>query len=243
MVKFGYSYLWVKMAIIQRKYTKKVIVSDALATAEARAERLRRARNMANLGRQEICDSEQLNINTYKGWEIARYGGLPIDGAEKVVKRIAQEGVICSADWLLYGKGQAPYVLPKEFLLSSHKKHKENKAKDIIIKEIMVFQSYYPDAIYMEIEDDGLLPDYQPSDFVAGIRQYGDKIMTILNKNCIIRTKAGEIIARYIRATEHKNKFMLICTNPNTKIKTPVIYDAEIEFAALITRHYKAIEN
>jgi len=100
----------------KRKYKKKVIVTDELSTPDARAERLRRIRNMANLTREQMCNLAKLNVNTYKGWEIARYGGLPIDGAEKVLNGIGCEGVICSLNWLLYGKGQGPYAIPKESL-------------------------------------------------------------------------------------------------------------------------------
>lgn len=54
--------------MVDKKYIKKVIVSDELASAEARAERLRKIRNLANLNRKEICDSDEINFNTYKGW-------------------------------------------------------------------------------------------------------------------------------------------------------------------------------
>ena len=46
-----------------------------------------------------------LKLNTYKDWESERFGGLSIDGAERVIQRGAAENVICSLDWLLYGKG------------------------------------------------------------------------------------------------------------------------------------------
>src|ERR1700733_6271968 len=91
-----------------RKYTKKVIVTDAKSSEEARAERVKRVRNLANLSRKEMCNDGTLNINTYKGWELGRYGGLPLDGADKIVARVAKEGVICTAKWLLYGTGEPP---------------------------------------------------------------------------------------------------------------------------------------
>lgn len=98
-------------------YLKKVQVTDELSTAEARAERLRRLRNLANLSRKDMCNTD-LNFNTLKAWELARFGGLPKDGADKVIRRIAKEGVICTADWLLYGKGITPQLTTERELIT-----------------------------------------------------------------------------------------------------------------------------
>lgn len=225
----------------QKKYIKKVIVADELSTPEARAERLRRIRNMANLNREEMCTSNGLNINTYKGWEIARYGGLPVDGAERAIRRVAKEGVICSTVWLLHGEGQGPYSIPNE---STDGKNKSSKTEDkeIIIKEIMLFQSYYSHAIYIEVQDDGMSPIYEKGDFIAGIKNYGEALHQLVGENCIIQGVDGKTIARCLRRSENKNKYTLMCINPQTQVDNPVIYDAEIESAALITRHYKPIQ-
>lgn len=223
----------------QKKYTKKVVVTDDLSTPEARGDRLRCIRNMANLKREEMCASDDLNINTYKGWEIARYGGLPVDGAERVIRRVAREGVVCSLEWLLHGKNQGPYSIPKDTLLIKNKKSNENYQD--IIKEIMAFQSCHKNTTYIEIQDDGMLPIYEKGDFIAGIKKYGDEINFLLRENCIVQTTDGNQVARCLRASKLKNKYTLMCINSKTEIDTPVIYDVEIEYAALITRHYKPI--
>ena len=73
-----------------KAYTKKLLIENEFSTPEARADRLKRVRNLANLSRKEICESGDININTYKGWELARFGGLPVDGAEKIINRVAR---------------------------------------------------------------------------------------------------------------------------------------------------------
>jgi len=103
-------------------YQKKVLVIDEHSTAEARAERLRRLRNLANLSRKEMCNTDFLNINTLKAWELARFGGLPKDGANKVIMRVAQEGVTCSIDWLLYGKGESPRLENYSIMVKTYKR-------------------------------------------------------------------------------------------------------------------------
>ena len=48
----------------KRKYTKKVIVRDEKSTPEARAKRVKKVRNLANLTRKQMCEGNSININT-----------------------------------------------------------------------------------------------------------------------------------------------------------------------------------
>lgn len=220
----------------KKKYIKKIIVADTESTPDARASRLRRLRNMANLNRQQMCDDEHLNINTYKGWEIARYGGLPQDGAERVVKRVSREGVICTVDWLLFGKGQGPYVTPGYFSYSKEEKNDEDV--ELIMREIMLFQQQFSNTTFSEIQDDGMEPRYKLGDIVAGIRRFENDINSLINSNCIIQTETGEVIIRRLKKGTEKNKYMLSCINSHTKIEKPIIYDVKLIYAAPIIRHY-----
>ncbi|MBA2656852.1 MAG: hypothetical protein H0U70_07670 [Tatlockia sp.] len=219
--------------MVDKKYIKKVIVSDELASAEARAERLRKIRNLANINRKEICDSDEINFNTYKGWELARFGGLPVDGAERVIKRVAKENVICSLDWLLYGKGQEPYILPKGTNLN------DLNDQTLILKEILLFQSFYPDAIYTQIQDDALAPHFMPGDYVAGVKVNNNDITKALNQPCIIELPNGEVLVRYLKQGQDKNCFQLIATNLNSTLITTFSIESELKTAAPIIRYYK----
>lgn len=78
------------------------------STACQRGQRLKRLRNLANLSRKAMCENADLNINTLKGWEIGRHGGLTHQGAKKILKRVANEGVQCSEQWLLHDTGPGP---------------------------------------------------------------------------------------------------------------------------------------
>lgn len=231
--------------ITQKRYIKKVIVNDPQSSTEARAERLRRVRNMANLSREEMCQGEGLNINTYKGWEIARYGGLPSDGAEKTVLRVAKEGVVCTIDWLLHGVGIGPYVVP-DYQKATHPQQPLeydstllDYKKQPIYGEIKLFKKQFSNAVIYEIEDDGLAPFYQPGEFVAGIPRYKEQIKEILNQNCIVQTETGIFLARYLRAGEKPNTYTLACSNIQTSVKKMVLYDVPLLSAALIIRHYR----
>lgn len=223
--------------MIDKKYIKKVIVTNEIASADARGERLRKIRNLANLSRKELCNTPELKLNTYKGWELGRFGGLPVDGAERVIKRVTKEGVICSVEWLLYGKGQEPYIIPQstgDF---------DQLGTEIILKEIMVFQSFYPDAVYIEIKDDALSPLYVIGDYVAGIRVFGENINAIVNQACIVQLTNGEILCRYLREGYTKDKYQLLATNINSNLKGPQTIESELNFAAPIVRHYNPVSS
>lgn len=229
-----------------KKYIKKVIVNDTKSSTESRAERLRRVRNMANLSREEMCDNEGLNINTFKGWEIARYGGLPVDGAEKIIVRVAKEGVICTADWLLHGTGIGPYVVPEYQRLPhnaqqdlTHGLNSEDE-KQRIYKEIALFKELFSCGISHEIEDDGLAPLYKSGDFVAGISMYQENINNLFGKICIVQTETGLVLTRYLQKGETPGSYTLLCSNMKTSVQKPTLYDVKLISAATVIRHYQA---
>jgi transcriptional regulator with XRE-family HTH domain len=226
----------------QKKYIKKVIPNSPQSSSDCRSARLRKLRNMANLSRDAMCNSEGLNINTYKGWEIARYGGLPIDGAEKAIARVAKERVICTLEWLLHGTGIGPYVIPEyqepNTPIDSSDDNLSNQEKQNILNEIQVFKKNHASAVAYQVEDDGLL-SYKPGDLIAGIPYYQEKMIKAIDQDCIIQTVTGLILARRLRAGETAGKYNLVCTNPGTSAKKPVAYDVTLISAAPIIRHYR----
>lgn len=209
--------------------------TQGLATAEARAARLRRLRNMANLNRNDMCNSDSLNINTYKGWEIARYGGLPVNAAAKVIKRLSKAGVICAKEWLLMGVGPEPYVLPQPRFTSNPPLIPDES----IISEIAAFSSLFSDTIYTKITDDSMLPFYSPNDYVAGIKVQLKDIEPLLNTNCIVLTDSGELLVRYLKSGSQKGLYTLYPSNVETTCVKAVMADIQIECVARIVRHYK----
>lgn len=83
---------------------------EIIILAKERSERLRRLRNLANLSRKELCDGASININTYIGYEVGKYGGITLKGAVKVIDYLIQKGVSSSVEWLMHGTGSPPVV-------------------------------------------------------------------------------------------------------------------------------------
>ena len=223
--------------ITNKTYTKKLAIENEHSTPEARAERLRRIRNLANLSRKDICGSDEININTYKGWELGRFGGLPVDGAEKVVKIIAQSGVICTTEWLLYGKKPTPTLISETTAYESDADTKKS-GDSLIQKEFFVYQDAIKNAVLIEVTDDGLSPDYQVGDFLAGEKKFNDDIELTVGQVCIVETTDWKQLVRYIKQ-EEKGLYTLICTNYRTSMCDVIIKNKTLLYSAVISRHYK----
>lgn len=210
------------------------------AIAKERAKRLKRLRNMANLTRLEMCDDGCINPNTYKGWEIARFGGLSSKGAKLVLERIAREGVICSLDWLLEGRGTGAFIKPEEtveqYIQPARTADEQMQA---IIDELACFKQHFPRAIYTQINDDGTSPVFMPGDFVAGIEQFGPMINHLIDETCLVRTEQNQLLVRTLRPGHKQGLYRLICTNPQTTLEHPVFNDIPLLSAAKIIRHYR----
>lgn len=208
---------------------------ENLTSQQARGERLRRLRNMANLSREELCNIDTLNITTYKGWEIGRFGGLTSSGAKEVIKRVAKEGVICSLDWLLKGQGCGPFVIANTASIS------DNNEDEIsaILQEITVFQNNFKKGIFLEILNDGMLPQYSKGDYVAGIKKYDTEIRSLIGEVCIVQTVNNEILVRQLLKGTLNNTYTLVCINPKATVASPVLFALKINTAASIIRHYK----
>lgn len=217
---------------------KRTAVKENFTLQQARGERLRRLRNMANLSREELCDVDSLNAATYKGWEIGRFGGLSFSGAREVIDRVAKEGVICSLDWLLNGEGCGPFVVADTSSILAG----NSRAISTIQQEIIVFQNNYKEGIFLEILDDGMFPQYCIGDRVAGVRRYHDEINSLVGSICIAQTADNGILVRQLLKGTVKNTYTLVCSNPKASVVQPVLCDIKISAAASIIRHYKELQ-
>jgi hypothetical protein len=224
---------------LTQKYKKKTEFIDDRSTPEARGARVKRVRNLANLSRKEMGDDPDLNMFTLKGWELARHGGLPLDGAHKIVKRVAREGVFCTVEWLLYEEGQPPKVVVGKTNDQVVKEIFEEPEEIKMQEELTFFQKQYSSTIYYQISDDGMLPFYEKGDMVAGVPEMQENIQNIIGMNCIVQLTSGEVLCRKIRRAKSDTCFNLVCINSDTEVENPIIADAELISATPIIWHRK----
>jgi len=217
--------------------------SDA-DSPRARGERLKRLRLLGNVEREAICSETGININTYIGYEVGRHGGLTSAGAQKILKALAKlGGVYCTYDWLMFNIGVHPAI---NFNYNSENQNSAlnhlstvNQEHKNILEEILYFRNKYKNTCELMINDDGMLPFYNEGDYVAGIKRYKEQITSLIGCDCIIQTKAGDILLRRLKGKTDDNKYTLICLNLNSQVSDPMIKDVELVYAAPVIWHRK----
>jgi transcriptional regulator with XRE-family HTH domain len=229
-----------------RKHIKKVTVIDDKSTPEARAERVKRLRNLANLSRKQMCEGSDININTLKGWEIARYGGLPRDGAEKIVIRVAREGVIATTDWLLYEIGTGPHLITNlhHAQQTAHSAPPDLQQDDeaLITEELLLFRKHFKSTVSLLIADYAMEPIYKPREWVAGVKFYQEQMPRLIGQDCIVQLKNGRILLRNLQQGSKDGCYNLVSNNPQTTSQEAIIENVQPNYAAPVMRHYRKLK-
>lgn len=215
---------------------------DDLASPKAKGERLKRIRRLANLSREEFCEEGEVNITTLISWEVGRFGGLSEKGANRVIARVAKEGVFCTLEWLLYEVGTGPEVradfkklqiIPDEIDIKNSSLSEQNS----IIEELMLFRKLNKHAIDFVIVDDAMLPHYRMGDCVAGVKRFGEKIKSLVGWDCIAQLSDGRIVMRNLQPGPKEGSYNLVPTNLQTKVKDAILYDISVLVVAPILWH------
>lgn len=231
-------------AVTTKRIKMKASPDNPAITPEARGCRLKRVRNLANLSRREMCTEDSgLKINTLKGWEIGKFGGLSKVGADKVVKRLAAENVFVSKEWLLAEVGPSPsvnVVVHSEVeQLSTVSAADFSDDQALIQQELQLFKQHYPNSLDLLIIDDAMASQYQVGDCVAGIVVSDEA--DFINQAAIVVTEAGETLCRMIRPSAKAGHYALAASNPQTTIAEPVIHQVQLKLVAKVIWHRQSI--
>lgn len=214
------------------------------SSPEARGERVRRLRNLANLSRQALCDNGEFKLDTLIGWELARHGGLTEKGAVKLLNCLAGAGVNCTLEWLLHEIGNGPTIA------SNFTAIQENVTKQTIVpqdeekhivEELLLFRKNNPDSVELVVPDYCMSPVYKRGDYVAGIKYYQDKLPALQGYDCIVQPKEGELLLRRIIQGDDPNKYTLIPINFNEAVTPLLLINITLVYAAPIIWHRKKI--
>ena len=79
-----------------------------LAGVIAKSKRLLQLRKLAKFSRKDIAQLAGVSVSTYRGWEGARFGGIPKKRAILLVEMLKAEGINSSPNWLMHGTGESP---------------------------------------------------------------------------------------------------------------------------------------
>ncbi len=220
---------------------------DIVTISRDRASRLRRLRSFANLSRKELCEGANININTYIGYEVGRYGGLTKKGAERVLPFLATKGVYSNLDWLMQGIGPGPKIVSSDgshdIQLSTLSKmpDDEKSENELIADELFLFHKHYKQAIDCKISDDGMLPKFQIGDVVAGVQANQFHVSDLIGHDCIILTAEKSLVVRNLRKGRIDGHYTLVCINPDATVDCPIVHNIEVLMAVPIIWHRKSL--
>ena len=126
-----------------------------------RADRLKYVRKqLLQLTQDEFCQGSDIPKQTYSAWEMVRFSGLTGDGAERVLKRYHDFGILCTKRWLLDGVGAPPSTQ------SESNDHAIEVLEDVA-QELLAFKRHHT-ILDVYLTDAIMSPMFDPGDTVAG---------------------------------------------------------------------------
>ncbi len=211
-----------------------------LTKQQERGQRIRELRRQGKLSRRAFAERHGLSENTLKAWEQGLQGGLSEKGAKTLVYIFRKEGIQCSVEWLMNGKG-----LPIDYATKTDKQVYNNfiAGQEHLQDELAYYKQRYPSATYLAIDDDGMLPFFAIGDIVAGIMIPRKDFVLAINQVCIIETEHETKLVRRVMPGSKTHCFHLFCTNLETSVETPIIYNIGIHSIAPVNWHRKLFKS
>ena len=185
------------------------LTSGGLSSPEARAQRVLWVRRMVNLPRHEFSDYPGLNADSIYRWEKVNRGGLTRKGAQRLVERLAQLKVVCTAAWLMDGIGQEPYFNEGEVIIDVPPLMGQDEEVQIIA-ELKVFRQN-KHALDLVVSDDAMAPEYLPGDYVGGICPA--HIDEALGHVCLVQLENGTLLLRVLQNGALEDRYTLVATH------------------------------
>lgn len=145
--------------------------------SQVKGRRLRMARALTGLSRQEFHEKTGIATSTMDTWESGRVE-LNDRSAHRLCDSFCSLGVFCSPDWLLSGSGAPPYIMSKQSEDSQKNKSQTEIDKTLlklppfldteIKKELSFFLNLHEHALFHIIRKKFLLSIFEIGDCVAG---------------------------------------------------------------------------
>lgn len=195
---------------------------DSEVRGKTAADRFRQARSLLPLSRRAFCDKHNLNYNTVQSWEISRTSSRE-GNVTKFCEALAEEGIVCTEDWLMEGIGPAPFLSTPEartlYAPALTPRSLKSKPTDPLAalaqKEAAFFQNCYEekgfDVVTVHLLDDSMHPDYEKGDYVGAGRVSLEAADHLTQTICLIETEPHHFLVR--RLLKEGDKFILLASH------------------------------
>lgn len=173
--------------------------------AQAKGRRLRMARALTGMSRQDLHDKTGIATSTMDTWESGRVE-LNERSSVRVCESFRKLGIFCSSEWLLYGKGIPPHLMSeteKSMLSRENNFECEStgalKSKTFIFppfldadikKELSFFLNLHRGAVFLIVKEKFLNSQFEIGDCVAGVI---DNPLNLIGKIIILQNLDEEL--------------------------------------------------
>jgi DNA-binding transcriptional regulator YiaG len=219
--------------------------------AHLRGKRIKFVRRITGMSMRQFAQYCHTGLTTLNGWENAR-NGLTKNGARIIAESLQAQGISCSIDWLMEGKGELPKIVDQSRLLKLQypttllPKVKQLREQNLgyldenLQREIRLFKELHPDHLLYSIADHSMEPLYHAQDIVGGIQWLGKNMEAVNQMDCIIACKEDLLMVRRVKLGSMSDRFSLYAINPDATVEHPPLLNVEIFSLAPIIRVWRA---
>lgn len=219
---------------------------------QERANRLKFLRKLAHLSMKEFAQHCNLGLTTINYWEQG-YSSITERGARKVCKAMREEGIECSALWLMTGYGEQPKIIDASKLSKLNYKTIESLSRQTInerksdypmenieIKEeLALFKKNYPEHLVFLIDNESMKPLYSPGELVAGKKLTAKNMELAHGADCIVELEGKKLLIRRVKIAQASNSFDLYVINSDSSLDFPPLRNIKTLSLAPIIRIWK----
>lgn len=188
---------------------------ELLPNNEDLAVRFRIAVGMVKLSRREFCKKHELNRFTIQSWELGS-NSINVGLVLRFCEALTAEGVFCSPEWLIKGKGAGPVKLgarddlvPEASILGPEEERKAILAEVELFRSNQILARRSP--IVVEVADQAVRPYFSKGDFVGGYILSERSVGSLLGQLAIVGISEGKHVVR--RLMRDTSGYLLVPTD------------------------------
>lgn len=180
-----------------------------------RGNRLKHCRTMLQKTLMELGAAHQISIGSLSNWE-SGVSSISEKNVHKIISLLAAEGLICSKEWLLEGRGDDPYLYTSPpFLEDKKEEFFDLTGQFLFFKEIEAFKKVHQEMLITLVRDDSMLPFLRVGDYVGGSVLPKADYASQQGNICIVEIEEGEFLVRQFYVKD--KVFLLSATSGSEK--------------------------
>ena len=201
-------------------------------------ERVLYARQLVFRHRGNFCKKYGISSSTLSQVE----GGfikLSASFAKKLVSAFQEEGLACSAEWLMDGVASPPTLLTdlsKEVEADTDVTSGLDEDRRLLM-ESLYFETLNKNSIVYRITQKDSHGIFSVGDYIGGIRIY-DKFDTLIGRRVIAELDDGSSLVGFLAKGSVKNRYSLI---PFDLQENPIQHNINLKSGAIIVWHRKKL--